>query len=112
MDPILKHHYTTLAEGKGVKNEDGTMSTVYTYQVDIEGVPTLIPGLWDGKIVEDEEVAKEKAVASGIKWPTAESHEKLRAYDKELHKDMKPMKPEEARKLLDVVKAGKRDYIK
>lgn len=67
MDPILKHHYTTLAEGKGVKNEDGTMSTVYTYQVDIDGVPTLIPGLWDGKIVEDEEVAKEKAVASGIK---------------------------------------------
>jgi len=107
MDPILEHHYRTLAEGKGVRNEDGTVSTVYTMQVDIDGKPTLIPGLWNGEIV-DEETAKKNAVNSGIQWPTAETHEKLREYDIKLHEGMREMTPEEAQQFLEVVKSGKR----
>lgn len=108
MDPILEHHYKNLAENKAVKNEDGSVSTVYTAQIDVEGVPTLIPTVWDGKILDVPEAAA-KAKASGIQWPTAPTHPELREYDVFLHKEMKPMRPEEARKLLDVVKAGKND---
>jgi len=46
---------------------------------------------------------------SGIQWPTARSHEELRNYDIELHKQMQPMSQQEARSFLEIIKAGKRD---
>ena len=55
MDPILLHHYQNLAQDTAVKNEDGSVSTVYTRQVDINGRPTLIPSVWDGKILDEEQ---------------------------------------------------------
>lgn len=102
MDPILEHHYRNLAKGSAVTNDDGSVSTVYTRQVDIDGRPTLIPSVWDGEIL-DEESAIERAMASGIQWPTAETHDELRAYDERLHEDMRPMAPEEAMQFLKMV---------
>tara|TARA_R110000796_G_scaffold2527_1_gene9909 strand:- start:51 stop:383 length:333 start_codon:yes stop_codon:yes gene_type:complete len=110
MDPILEHHYKNLAEGKAVPNEDGSVSTVFTAQVDIDGKPTLIPTVWDGEIISHEE-ATEKAINSGVTWPTADTHPELREYDKKLHKDMKPMSKEEALQFLKVFKAGKKDLL-
>jgi len=43
MDPILQHHYENLANGTAVTNEDGSISTVFTVQVDLNGKPTLSP---------------------------------------------------------------------
>ena len=108
MDPILEHHYRNLAEGKAVQNDDGSVSTVYTAQVDIEGVPTLIPTVWDGQILP-EEVAAARAKSSGIQWPTAKTHEALRTYDVKLHEQMAPMTREEAQRFLQVIQSGKRD---
>ncbi len=108
MDPILEHHYRNLAEGKAHKNDDGSISTVYTAQVDLDGVPTLIPTVWDGQILKEKSAVKE-AIKSGIKWPTAPTHTELRKYDEKLHKEMKQMSPEEARQFLKVLKAGKND---
>jgi hypothetical protein len=108
MDPILEHHYRNLAEGKAVQNEDGSVSTVYTAQVDVDGTPTLIPTVWDGQILNVEEAAQ-RAQQSGIKWPTAPSHQELRSYDEKLHEEMRPMSQEEAQRFLEVIRAGKRD---
>ena len=102
MDPILPHHYQNLAQDTAVKNEDGSVSTVYTRQVDINGRPTLIPSVWDGKIL-DEEQAVERALTSGVQWPTANTHEELRAYDEQLHQNMRPMAAEEAAQLLKMI---------
>jgi hypothetical protein len=102
MDPILLHHYQNLAQDTAVKNEDGSVSTVYTRQVDINGRPTLIPSVWDGKIL-DEEQAVERALTSGVQWPTANTHEELRAYDEQLHQNMRPMAAEEAAQLLKMI---------
>ena len=109
MDPILRHHYMNLAEGKAVErtkfDSEGRASpityTVHTMQVDIEGVPTLIPSVWDGKLLEEPE-AVERAIASGIKWPQASDHPTLRLHDKELHKQIFPLSPEEAAKILEM----------
>jgi hypothetical protein len=89
-DPILNHHFNNIAQNKFVRNDDGSISTVYTRQVNVNGVPTLIPSVWDGEIL-DEDAARERALSSGIEWPTAESHEILRQYDIELHEYMKPV---------------------
>lgn len=99
MDPILSHHYMNIAEDKAVLNADGSLSTVYTRQVDINGRPTLIPSVWDGEILNEEE-ARSRAIASGIRWPTAETHEELRQYDIQLHENMIPIPREEAINIL------------
>ena len=99
MNPILEHHYRNLAEGKSVNNDDGSVSTVHTAQVDIDGTPTLIPTLWDGQVLSVE-AATQRSLASGKAWPTAETHEDLRQYDMELHKEMAPITAEAAQKVL------------
>ena len=99
MDPILEHHYKNLAQGKAVQHEDGTVSTVYTIQEDIDGVPTLIPTVWDGQILSND-AAIQRALASGKNWPTASTHDELIEYDKKLHENMQNMPAEAAQMML------------
>ena len=99
MDPILEHHYKNLAQGKAVQHEDGTVSTVYTIQEDIDGVPTLIPTVWDGQILSND-AAIQRALASGKNWPTASTHDELIEYDIKLHENMQNMPAEAAQMML------------
>jgi hypothetical protein len=99
MDPITRHHYETLANNQAVTNPDGTVSTVYTIQVDIDGRPTLIPSVWDGEIL-DQDAATQRAVASGIQWPTADTHDELRYFDEKIHLGMEPISASEAQRIL------------
>ena len=109
MDPILRHHYMNLAEGKAVErtkfDSEGRANsvwyTVHTMQVDIEGVPTLIPSVWDGQLL-DKQGAIDRAIDSGIQWPQASDHPTLRLHDKELHKQIFPLSPEKAAKILEM----------
>ena len=94
MDPVLEHHYNNIKEGKTRQDKDGYINTVVTIQVDKiknlnNGKPTLIPTVYDGKIVSEEEAIK-KAIESGKKWTSADTHKELREYDKRLHKQMSP----------------------
>jgi hypothetical protein len=103
MDAITRHHYENLATGKEYRHTDGSgkVSTVFTIQVDIDGIPTLIPTVWDGEIIENEREATRRAIASGIKWPTRATHAKLREFDQKIHRAMKDISPEEAQDILD-----------
>ena len=83
-DPITRHHLNSLQTGKVVRGVDGRVGTVRTIQVDIGGVPTLIPSIWDGKILNDRDATR-RALESGIKWPTAKTHEELRKLDIKIH---------------------------
>lgn len=77
--------------GNSVENEDGSLSTVKTLIVEIDGREVLIPTVWDGEILEDE-AAINRAIESGIEWrtaePTNEGRESLMAFDREIHKNM------------------------
>ena len=90
-DPVLDHHYNNIKEGKTIKGEDGYLSTVVTIQVEDknlnDGKPTLIPTVYDGKIVSEKEAVK-RAIDSGKKWTSADTHAELREYDIMLHKRM------------------------
>ena len=98
IDPILEHHYNNIKEGKTVPrsfsgSKDDKTQTVFTRQVNHpklnKGKPTLIPSIYDGKELSEKE-AIQKAIDSGIKWTSSNSHETLREYDKKLHKQMSP----------------------
>ena len=111
MDPILQHHYTNVAEGKAVESmkfdsegrANPVLYTVHTMQVDIGGVPTLIPSVWDGQVLGTQD-AIARAIDSGIPWPQASDHPTLRRHDIELHKQISPLSPEEAAKILEMGK--------
>ena len=103
MDAITRHHYENLATGKEYRHTDGSgkVSTVFTIQVDIDGIPTLIPTVWDGEIIENEREATRRAIASGKKWPQRATHAELRKYDDKIHETMKDISAEEAQVILD-----------
>jgi len=104
MDAISKHHYENIASGKTVTNEDGSLSTVKTIIVEVDGREMLIPTVWDGEIV-DQKTAIDNAMASGIDWPSAEPTEEgramLQAEDDAAHQEFDPnTTPEEAQDIL------------
>ena len=92
MEPILEHHYKNIKEGKTI-SENGNTQTVLTRQVNHpelnKGKPTLIPLIYHGEELSEKQ-AIQKAIESGIKWTSADSHETLRKYDQELHTQMVP----------------------
>tara|TARA_B100000902_G_scaffold232225_1_gene220200 strand:+ start:332 stop:1585 length:1254 start_codon:yes stop_codon:yes gene_type:complete len=67
MDPLTQHHFYNIANGKALRNDDGTLSTVRGIVVNIDGREMLIPTIWDGKEVSTE-VAIENAKKSGVNW--------------------------------------------
>jgi len=104
MDPITKHHYENIANGTAVQNDDGSLSTVKTIIVEIDGMEVLIPTVWNGEIVDDA-TAIENAKSSGISWPSDEASEegraRLQALDDEAHLEMNDQTtPEEAQAML------------
>jgi len=110
MDAITEHHYKNIADGKSVENEDGTVSTVRTIIVEIDGVETLIPTVWDGQVV-DQDTAVKFAKDSGVEWPrrTGETAvQELEEFDAEIHQSMTDTtSPEEASQILQSEYANK-----
>ena len=94
LDAITRHHIENMANG-GSKN-NGSRSTVRTIQVDIDGRPTLIPTVWGGEILSNDQ-AKQRAMKVGTKWPTADTHDELGKIDREIRKGFKSMTQQDAR---------------
>ena len=88
MDAITQHHFHNIAYGKSKRLDNGDLATVNTRIVEIDGVETLIPTVWDGEIVEDATAIK-FAKESGVEWPTRTGPtavEELEAFDRDIHK--------------------------
>ena len=109
MDAITEHHYLNIARGKAKTLEDGNLATVNTIIVNIDGVETLIPTVWDGEIVSDEQATR-FAIDSGVDWPTRTGDnavQELEDFDAEIHKSMTDLtSPEEASEILQNNKKG------
>lgn len=74
MDAITKHHYDNVRNNAAVRNRDGSLSTVRTIIMGDGTRDYLIPTVWDGEILSDQE-AFDRAMASGVEWPSAKSSE-------------------------------------
>ena len=96
MNPILKHHYENIATDNAVTNNDGSLSTVKSSIVNINGKEMLIPTVWGGEILDGDRLneAIDNAFDSNIEWPTEEGKDavnKLRSLEVDLHKQMRPV---------------------
>lgn len=88
---IWRHHKNNLDNKTAVRNPDGSVSTVKTIILGDGEFEYLIPTVWEGKILSDDE-AWEKAMSSGVDWPKApagkEGVEALEMLDEVLHRGM------------------------
>lgn len=78
MEPLRAHAQSNISAGTLVETPEGSAS-VRSGSVQDErlnqGRPTLIPWQWEGRIIEDQEEAVQRAVDSGIRWPHFETDE-------------------------------------
>jgi hypothetical protein len=109
--PIVLHHLRNIAEQKTSTNESGELQTVFTTIVQIDGNEVLIPTVWDGAILTPD-AAKERAIASGIEWPSEPISKTavrtLERLDEKLHKRINPISIKEAEAKLGINTAYKR----
>jgi hypothetical protein len=102
MDEITLHHFRNIAKNLGVKNDDGSLSTVRTSIVGFDDGEYIIPTVWGGKILSVEEAigkARERGLHNYPKFPTVKEAEE---FDKGIHEKYmnKVHTPEEAIKIL------------
>ena len=84
---ILDHHFANIRDNKQVQNADGSMSSVKTIIVELDGKPTIIPTIWDGRELPVRE-AVQRAIKSGKSWPQFDTNDEADATDAEWHKYM------------------------
>ena len=92
-EPLISHHFNNIKYGNTALDKRGRVQSVFSMQVEHpklnKGKPTLIPSVYNGKVLSEEE-AVQAAIDSGIKWTSANSHEDLREYDIKIHERMSP----------------------
>jgi len=70
--PLIAHGVNNIKKKKYVKNDDGSISTVFSMTVNHpwinNGMPTNIPSVYDGKKVDEREAVFRAAMSDGA-WP-------------------------------------------
>jgi hypothetical protein len=81
---LIGHSRYNAENGLTVTDDAGVHSTL-SLGIDDEringGKPSLIPTVWDGEILEQEDAVK-RAVASGKEWPSFKDHTESTKYSK------------------------------
>tara|TARA_Y100000814_G_scaffold100423_1_gene69899 strand:+ start:382 stop:756 length:375 start_codon:yes stop_codon:yes gene_type:complete len=106
MDKITQHHLRNLAFGNAVKNDNGTISTVFTVQFDEpDGSVIVVPSVWDGKVL-DPLTALKRAKKENV-FELFESRSQADAFDRMIHEKNKflggRMKPISSSDALDIL---------
>ena len=103
MEPLRLHALNNVRNGTFVRNEDGSFSTVRSGSVNYPwlngGKTTLIPFVWNGKIINNPDVAAEYALESGMQWPVFETQEEATKASKELSDSIRALMDKEGLKL-------------
>jgi hypothetical protein len=92
-DRLVAHHYNNIATGNSVLNENGSLSTIRSTSVGINGRTYVLPTVWEGKIVDIETAINNAKNAEGglSSWPnfpdTEEGISEAGVYDQKIHND-------------------------
>lgn len=90
---VVSHHESIKRRGKALLNDDGTETTFLSTIVSDErlngGRETIIPLFWGGKKPLSHKEAIKRAIASGKKWPSADTVGEAQMLDDFAHKQFK-----------------------
>ena len=110
MDAITRHHYTNIANGNSVPNDDGSLSTVRNITIERDGLHYVLPTIWDGREV-DTRTAIRNSTKIDVEWPVFNSEEEANAWYANVKKTWEPIgnDPVKARSILE--QANRRSLI-
>jgi hypothetical protein len=90
---VIDHHESIKRRGLAKRNDDGTettfLSTIVSDSRLNEGRQTVIPLFWGGKKALKHKEAIKRAIASGKKWPSADTVGEAQMLDDFAHKQFK-----------------------
>lgn len=110
LQSLREHSEANIAAGTTAK-VDGMIASVRSGSVEDprlnNGKPTLIPFLWDGKVLSPRE-ATDRAVASGVKWPEFNTNEEATVASKQISSTLgiKQVDPEIQKLVEKVIEAA------
>jgi hypothetical protein len=85
MQPLIDHSNANVINGQTVHNKDGSESSILTASFTLDNGKTIVvPTIWDGQKLEPR-AALDRAMASGVKWPTFDSDAEAQAADVKMH---------------------------
>ncbi len=85
---LYKRHLKNLTGSGGVDNEDGSRSSLYAFSVGIDDKTYMLPSVWKGKILPQEEAIKMAEKEGLDKFPSYDSQEEAAKRYKEMHEYM------------------------
>lgn len=113
MSPLVEHGRRNLQTGGGFSDADG-MHTILSGSVNDErlnqGRPTVIPFVYEGRKVDLNE-AIERAVQSGVQWPSANTHEEATRISKEASRAMDQFAPRTPEYPQETIGQWAKDYL-
>ena len=87
LENLKRHSSENIARGTNVGNQSVRSGSVEDERLN-GGKPTLIPFVYDGRVVEIEE-AVERAIKSKRQWPAFDTNEQATVASKRLSKSIK-----------------------
>lgn len=84
---LIQHHRNNLAKG-GVPDKDGSIQTYRGFSVGIDGKTYMLPKVWDGQVLSEDEAIKRAEKLGLDKFPAYDSPEKAEKRYQELHEIM------------------------
>lgn len=88
------------SQGGGVKNSDGSLSTIRSITIEEDGKHYVLPTVWDGKILSGEEAVRRAAKEGLEKFPSYGSNDEALSRYEAMHKFMEEEQMERRRKKL------------
>lgn len=88
---LYQHHIDNLNNNKFVRNKDGSISTLYQTDVEIDGRTYNVPTVWDGKILPPHEAIQRAFSEKGKDyWPSYPSQQEAETRYGQMHDALAP----------------------
>jgi hypothetical protein len=88
---LYEHHVNNIKNGKFVRNDNGSVSTIFQTSIDIKGKTYNFPTVWDGKILSPHDAADRAIKEKGLDyWPSYKDPTEAETRYSKMHDVMAP----------------------
>lgn len=85
---LYDHHLDNIKQGKFVRQEDGSISTILDITMEQDGRYRIIPTVWDGQVLSQNAAIQRAAAEGWSNWPSYASEDEANARYNAMHAEM------------------------
>jgi uncharacterized protein YejL (UPF0352 family) len=85
---LYEHHLNNVKEGKFVRQEDGSISTILDITMEQDGRYRIIPTVWGGQVLPQNAAIRRAAAEGWSNWPSYASEDEANARYDAIHAEM------------------------